>query len=286
MTKCRKKHITLLVLLSLFVIIVLWALWGNFTVKSTEITIKDSELPQAFSGFKIAHVSDLHNAEFGDNNAKLIKILKEQKPDIIAITGYLVDSDHTDIEISIEFCRQAMEIAPCYYVPGNHEAWLGDRFNELENELLDIGVNVLRNESVSLSNREDTAWIMGVDDPDFVERSSMFDLSAGIISTEIQNTNAGEGYKILLSHRPEVFETYVQEDINLVLSGHAHGGQFRIPFVGGLVAPNQGFFPEYDSGLYCKENTKMVVSRGIGNSIIPVRINNRPELVFVTLQNL
>lgn len=285
MTKCRKKHITLLVLLSLFAIIVLWAIWGNFTVKSTEIIIKDSELPQAFSGFKIAHVSDLHNAEFGDNNAKLIKILKEQKPDIIAITGDLVDSDHTDMEISIEFCGQAMEIAPCYYVPGNHEAWLGDRFNELENELLDIGVNVLRNESVSLSKGEGTVWIMGVDDPDFVERSSMFDLSAGIISTEIQNANAGEGYKILLSHRPEVFETYVQEGINLVLSGHAHGGQFRIPFVGGLVAPNQGFFPDYDSGLYSKENTKMVVSRGIGNSIIPVRINNRPELVFVTLQN-
>lgn len=285
MTKCRKKHITLLVLLSLFVIIVLWALWGNFTVKSREITIIDSVLPQAFSGFKIAHVSDLHNAEFGDNNAKLIKILKEQKPDIIAITGDLVDSDHTDMEISIEFCRQAMEIAPCYYVPGNHEAWLGDRFNELENELLDIGVNVLRNESVSLSKGNDVVWIMGVDDPDFVERSSMFDLSGGIISTEIQNANAGEGYKILLSHRPEVFETYVQEGINLVLSGHAHGGQFRIPFIGGLVAPNQGFFPEYDSGLYSKENTKMVVSRGIGNSIIPVRINNRPELVFVTLQN-
>lgn len=113
----------------------------------------------------------------------------------------------------------------------------------------------------------------------------MFDMSAGIISTEIHNAAAGEGYKILLSHRPEVFETYVDEGMNLVLSGHAHGGQVRIPFLGGLVAPNQGFFPEYDAGLYSEGETNMVVSRGVGNSIIPVRINNRPEILFITLQN-
>lgn len=285
MTKCRKKHVKLIVLLSLFALIVIWALWGNFTVKSTEIVIEDGNLPESFDGFKIAHVSDLHNARFGENNIKLIKILEEQKPDIIAITGDLVDSDHTNIDISVDFCRQALQIAPCYYVPGNHEAWLGDRFGELESKLADIGVNVLRNESIKLTKGSDTVWIMGIDDPDFADRSSLFDLSGGIISKEIEIANAGEGFKILLSHRPEVFETYVQEDINLVLSGHAHGGQVRIPFVGGLVAPNQGFFPEYDSGLYSRGNTSMVVSRGIGNSIIPMRINNRPEIVFVTLKN-
>lgn len=285
MGKNEKKHISLVVLLTLFILISIWALWGNLTVKRTELLISDPKLPETFSGFKIAHVSDLHNAEFGENNAKLIKMLKEQQPDIIAITGDLVDSDHTNMSISIDFCRQALQIAPCYYVPGNHEAWIGDSYNELESQLTDIGVNVLRNESVKLSKGSDAVWIIGVDDPDFSERSSLFNLSEEIISTEIHSANAGEGYKILLSHRPEVFEAYVQEDINLVLSGHAHGGQLRIPLIGGLVAPNQGFFPKYDAGIYSGGSTNMVVSRGIGNSIIPVRINNRPEIVFVTLRN-
>ncbi len=285
MTKCRKKYIKSAIFLSLFLVIVIWALWGNFTVKSTELIIDAQTLPHTFNGYKIAHISDLHNAEFGENNSTLIKMLQEQEPDIIAITGDLVDSDHTNMEVSVEFCRQALQVAPCYYVPGNHEAWLGERYNELENQLKDIGVNVLRNESMKLSSGNDTVWIMGVDDPDFVDRSSMFDLSDGIISKEIEKADAPLGYKILLSHRPEVFETYVQEGIDLVLSGHAHGGQVRIPFVGGLVAPNQGFFPEYDGGVYSMENTHMVVSRGIGNSIIPVRINNRPEIVFVTLHS-
>lgn len=92
-----------------------------------------------------------------------------------------------------------------------------------------------------------------------------------------------DGYTILLSHRPELFTTYTASGVDLVFTGHAHGGQFRIPFVGGLVAPNQGFFPEYDAGLYTAETTNMVVSRGVGNSIIPLRINNRPELIVVTL---
>ena len=91
-------------------------------------------------------------------------------------------------------------------------------------------------------------------------------------------------FTILLSHRPELFETYVDHDLDLVLSGHAHGGQFRLPFVGGLVAPNQGFFPEYDAGLYSMNHTNMIVSRGIGNSILPFRFNNRPEVIIIELK--
>ena len=93
-------------------------------------------------------------------------------------------------------------------------------------------------------------------------------------------------YTILLSHRPELFDLYVETEMDLVFSGHAHGGQFRLPFVGGLVAPNQGFFPKYDAGQFNEENTTMIVSRGVGNSIIPIRFNNRPEIVLVTLRNM
>ena len=97
--------------------------------------------------------------------------------------------------------------------------------------------------------------------------------------------DASDGYTILLSHRPELFDTYVDSGVDLVFSGHAHGGQFRLPFVGGLVAPNQGFFPQYDAGQFDEENTTMIVSRGVGNSIVPLRINNRPEIVVAQLKS-
>ena len=103
----------------------------------------------------------------------------------------------------------------------------------------------------------------------------------GSILTELLDEE--DGYTILLSHRPELFEVYAENNIDLIFSGHAHGGQFRIPFVGGLIAPNQGLFPKYDAGIYEEGNTTMVVSRGIGNSIVPFRINNRPEIVLVEL---
>lgn len=97
--------------------------------------------------------------------------------------------------------------------------------------------------------------------------------------------NESYSFTLLLSHRPELFEIYVNNEVDLVLSGHAHGGQFRLPFVGGLVAPNQGLFPKYDAGLYTEENTNMIVSRGIGNSILPFRFNNRPEVILIELQS-
>lgn len=105
-----------------------------------------------------------------------------------------------------------------------------------------------------------------------------------MVSTKLKNMLEQESsYSILLSHRPELFETYVACGVDLILSGHAHGGQFRLPFVGGLIAPDQGLFPKYDAGLYTDGNTNMIVSRGLGNSIIPIRFNNRPEIVLINL---
>ena len=108
----------------------------------------------------------------------------------------------------------------------------------------------------------------------------LYAVSAGI-TEDLMTEN--DCLTVLLSHRPELFDTYVQKGVNLVFSGHAHGGQIRIPFVGGLVAPGQGLFPKYDAGVFAQGNTTLIVSRGLGNSIIPLRINNRPEIVIVTL---
>lgn len=283
-TKRKTRHIVSLVLLSI-ALVGLWIVWGNCTMKTTSIAIHDGNLPAEFDHFKIAQISDLHNAEFGENHSTLLNILRKEQPDIIAITGDFVDSGHTDIDTAVSFAEQAVQIAPCYYVTGNHEAWLGDAYAGLEEQLRNCGVTVLRNESVILERGNASIELIGVDDPDFVSTESLFDLSGGILSSEIQTAKQSDGYTILLSHRPEVFDVYVEQAINLALCGHAHGGQFRLPFIGGIVAPNQGLFPKYDDGVYRDGATTMVVSRGIGNSIIPVRINNRPEVVVVSLHN-
>ena len=144
---------------------------------------------------------------------------------------------------------------------------------------------MLEDEAVSLERNGESIALMGLADPDFTVKGDMFGEVPAMVSTKLENLNDGEGggYTILLSHRPELFETYVGSGIDLVFAGHAHGGQFRLPFIGGVVAPNQGLFPEYDAGLYTDGSTNMVVSRGIGNSIIPLRFNNRPEIVLVEL---
>ncbi len=284
MKESSKKHWIWRSVLAILLLLVCWIIWGNVTVKTTVYQLSDENLPQGFEGFRIAQISDLHNAEFGKNNRTLLRALEQQRPDMIVITGDFVDSRHTDLEVSISFAEQAVKIAPCFYVTGNHEARPSVPYHELEKRLRACGVTVLRNETETILRDGDEIHLIGVDDPNFQgSDSSLFYLESGILAAEIQQAGSGEGYQILLSHRPETFDTYVESGINLAFCGHAHGGQFRLPFVGGLVAPNQGFFPKYDGGVYREGKTTMIVSRGIGNSIIPIRINNRPELVIAEL---
>ncbi|MGI5897262.1 MAG: metallophosphoesterase [Oscillospiraceae bacterium] len=271
------------VLAFVFFTTVLWTIWENRTVGITTVNVQSKNIPASFNGFKIAQISDLHNAEFGDDNKQIIGLLKKEQPDIIILTGDLLDSHHTESNIAVSFVKQAMEIAPCYYVTGNHEAQLGEQYVSFEKQLESCGVSILHNQTATIERNGEFIQILGVDDPSFSESDSMFDLNAEILSTEIERADAQKGYKILLSHRPEAFDVYVEKGIDLVFCGHAHGGQFRLPFVGGLAAPNQGLFPKYDGGTYQENRTTMLVSRGIGNSIIPFRIGNQPELVVAIL---
>lgn len=265
----------------IFLVFVIWIVWSNVTVGVTHYAVESNRLPSSFDHYKIVVVSDLHNAKFGENNSALIKQIEKETPDMIAITGDLVDSGKTDLELAGKFVEELVSIAPCYYVTGNHEAWIGPQYSELEKKLLDASVHVIRDQSVQLTRNQETIQIVGLDDPDFTDRDAMIQQS--MLETKLENMNLTEDYRILLSHRPEAFQAYVNQEMDLVLSGHAHGGQFRIPFIGGVVAPNQGVFPKYDGGIYSENHTTMVVSRGIGNSIIPIRINNRPEIVSVEL---
>ena len=280
----RKKRVLFFVVFVLVVLIV-WTLWGNTALEVNEYEVVSDRIPQDFEGFRIAQVSDLHNAEFGEGNEKLIQLLSQADPDVIVITGDLIDSRHTDIEIALDFARQAVKIAPVYYVSGNHEARVHE-YEDLKIGLAEAGVVILENQKVQITREGESITLMGIADPSFQE-DYLFGDSESVVRQAIEDLqNESDGYTILLSHRPELFDLYVDTGMDLVFSGHAHGGQFRLPFVGGLVAPNQGFFPKFDEGRFSEENTTMIVSRGVGNSIIPVRFNNRPEIVLVTLRNM
>lgn len=278
----KKKAARRLLAVSLFALL-LWTIWGNTALMVNTITIADSRIPAAFSGFRIAQISDLHNAEFGKDNAKLFKRLSECEPDIIAVTGDLVDMNHTDLDVAITFAQKAIRIAPVYYVTGNHEAHL-PQYDALRDGLEAAGVILLDDKALQLEHGGDKITIAGLSDPDFRTRYDMFEETSATGAAFKKQIHEDQGYTILLSHRPELFESYVSCGADLVFSGHAHGGQFRLPFVGGLIAPNQGLFPKHDAGLYIDGDTQMVVSRGIGNSIIPVRFHNRPEIVLAVLQ--
>ena len=282
MTIKKKRIIVFAVVATILLGLIIWTAWGNTALELNHYTISSDRLTEAFDGYRIAHVSDLHNTEMGKDNEKLLDMLQEADPDIIAITGDIIDSRNTDIDVALQFTKDAMEIAPCYYVTGNHEARVSE-YDELKEGMIELGVVVLEDGRIELEQSGETITLLGVKDPSF-QTDYLFGDSETVMQSKLQEIVNEEGsYTILLSHRPELFEVYTESKVDLVLSGHAHGGQFRLPFVGGLVSPNQGLFPKYDAGLYTEENTNMIVSKGIGNSILPFRFNNRPEVILIDL---
>lgn len=274
----KRRVIVLIIAAVLVPALLIWLLWANSSPAATQVTVASGALPGAFEGFKIAHVSDLHNAVFDRKNEKLLSLIRAAEPDIIAITGDLIDSRHTDIDSALAFVEAAAEIAPVYYVTGNHESRLD--FDEIEPRLIAAGGRVLRNEAEYIERGGEHIRLAGIDDPSFIRTGGTAEERA---AAELEQLGDGGTFTVLLAHRPELVEVYAEYGAGLVLSGHAHGGQVRLPLLGGLYAPGQGLLPEYDSGLYSLGETQMVVSRGLGNSVAPLRVNNRPELVIVTL---
>ncbi|SCG84189.1 hypothetical protein DW1_2629 [Proteiniborus sp. DW1] len=273
------KLITI-ILVIIIGLIIFFYLQNNW-ISKTRLKVSFQGLPKNFEGFRIVHISDLHNKSFGKEQQYLIKQIKDEKPDIIIITGDLIDSRRYNEYIAMQFINEAVEIAPVYYVTGNHELRSG-KFNSLEKQLINAGVGVLRNSWEEIDIEGQSIIIAGVDDP-YTGIRYREPIVIDKYLQEVQNDLDENSFKILLSHRPEKIEAYAAYGFDLVFSGHAHGGQFRIPFLGGLVVPNQGFFPKYTSGIHNMENTTMIISRGLGNSIIPQRIFNRPEIIIAEL---
>ena len=285
MMKTKKKFIVLAAIVAILILLIIWIAYGNTDLEIYKYNVKSEDIPSEFDNFRIVQISDLHNTEFGENNEKLLLMLKQADADIIAITGDMIDSRNTGVDVAISFAQKAVNIAPVYYVNGNHESRVLGEYEKLKQGLTDAGVTILENSSADITIGDETISLIGINDPTFrmelVDDTMEQNIAHQLVSVIPDNDN----YKVLLAHRPEYFDVYAG-NVDLVLSGHAHGGQFRIPFIGGLVAPGQGFFPEYYEGSHIKENTEMIVSRGIGNSIIPFRINNKPEIIVAELTKI
>lgn len=281
----KKRYKKLLIISALAIGISAFSYVQNNLISVSKISITSSKIPSNFKGFKIVQLSDLHSKKFGENQEVLIEKVKNLNPEIIVITGDLVDSKRYDAAASLRIMKELVKYYPVYFVTGNHESWSG-RYDNLEKELKRQNVIVLRNEHVRIQKDGQEIYLLGIDDPAFTVKNNDENEEITTVKNEVvkaKNTIGSDGYKLLLSHRPELLQVYAEQQIDLVLSGHAHGGQVRLPFIGGLVAPNQGVLPKYTAGLYEEQNTSMIVSRGLGNSVIPQRVFNRPEIVVVQL---
>lgn len=279
MSKRRLIRWNLVMLILLFLLIFVY--YQNNALQVNHYVSSSTKIPPSFDQYKIVHLSDLHSKRFYKNQSRLVNKVRKATPDMIVFTGDVVDQKRYNEENSMMLMQELVEIAPVYFVTGNHEWWSG-KYDSLERKLIDTGVHVLRNGREEVFVDQDSIHLIGIDDPAIDRSLGEEQVTEEAIKIAIDGLEM-ESYTILLAHRPEHFSLYVHNGFDLILAGHAHGGQFKLPFVGGVVAPNQGFFPTYVSGKYEEENSTMIVNRGLGNSIIPIRLFNRPEIGVVTL---
>lgn len=240
--------------------------------------VKSTSIPAGFNGFKILQISDLHCAKFGDKQEGLINKVKAEKPDIIVLTGDMIDENIGDMKAISILLDGITAIAPVYSVSGNHDKWYSG-FNNLQKLFVDKKVTLLENRFEKIKRNGSNINIIGISDPDVWD-----DRKAEQYLEQHMNTlKPSAGYNILLFHRANMFESIKGKGYQLVLAGHMHGGQVQIPFIGGLKSPHGQWFPKFAQGMYKEDGTIMIVSRGLGNAVAIPRIFNPPELVTVTL---
>ena len=263
---------------------VFWFRWQCWGLQTTHTEAELNGLPGEFDGYKIVHLSDLHGHEYGEGNVDLLAMVAGEKPDLIVVTGDLIDQE-SQMQMVPALARSLAAIAPTWYVTGNHEWSLGTaKVKELKNLLAQCGVTVLSNQYEILERNGAQIVLAGVDDPNgYADQKTPEELYA-----QIENQAPGL-FTVLLAHRNDRFGQYAAAGYDFVMSGHGHGGIVRLPFAGGLLGTDREFFPEWTSGLYTLGDSTLFVSRGLGNNTVPFqgfRIFNRPELAVITLKEI
>ena len=267
-----KKQRWLLGVLAAVLVFGALALDSRLKVVAYEVATAEVSWP-----VRLAVLTDLHSCAYGENQQRLLRAVEAQKPDLVVLVGDIVD-DVLPEENAWTTVEALAGKCPCFYVTGNHEWWTGE-IERICAQMTSCGVTVLRGDGGEVTVQGETLSLWGIDDPESGESGAQL----RAVGEQAQE----DGFHILLAHRPEQIENYVNYPFDLILSGHAHGGQWRLPgLVNGLYAPHQGLFPEYAGGRYDLEDTVFLVSRGLAREstrVIP-RIFNRPELVMVEIR--
>ncbi len=288
--KVKRKNILIVVIL-LVIIAAANIYFDNNFLEVSQYTVTSNKIPPSFEGYKILQLSDLHSKNFGNRNNKLIKKINSENPDIVVMTGDMVNTKDTDFEVFINLAEQISKRYDTYYIVGNHEQNLNDdRRKILIDKLNKIGIRVLDNEKVTITRGTESINLYGLwfalryyKDLNNEYTKDVF-FGAKQIQTILGNLDI-DSYNILLTHNPLYADTYSNWGADLTLSGHIHGGMIRIPFIGGLLSPERKFFPKYDAGKYQVNGKILIVNRGLGNGDFGIRVFNRPEISVITLSD-
>lgn len=275
--KSKKRRTRQCVYLLIAALLGVFVWWNNCALSISRVEIRAGVEEE----MRILHLSDLHGARFGWEQGRITEYAEELAPDVIVLTGDFVDAQHDERAALVLIERLAL-IAPVYCVTGNHEELerragtgtyerLLEAVEGMENASFLRGETILLEGGISLTGADDIPFSGGMSGyPAYIE---------GL------GEKAEGAFRVLLAHRPEMFEAYAGAGFDLTLTGHAHGGQIRLPTLCGLAAPGQGILPEYDAGLFEYENGEMMyVNRGLGNSVFPIRVFNRPEMTLIEIR--
>ena len=288
-----KKRIVFCVLM--FVNVVISAMFISYIISLFKIDVSkyevaSSKVPKAFDGFKILQLSDLHNRRFNKNNKKIVKTIEKQKPDIIVMTGDMVSSNSTGFSNFFSLVEELDGKYPIYYIFGNHEQRLSvEKQAIIIGKLREYGVKVLNNQHESITKNDESIEIFGLKQEliyytNYLKSKKTYSYETKDMENAIRKADSKK-FNILLAHNPLYFETYEKWGADLVFSGHVHGGIIQIPFIGGFLSPERKLFPKYSGGEYEINDSKMIVSRGLGYTKINLRFFNNPEICVVELKS-
>lgn len=285
---------TILILICIFILICIYLSHNINTLEIAQYTIKNKKIPKEFDGYNIVQISDLHSKSFGKNNIKLLQKIKSLNPDIIVITGDLVDGENNNYDIALNFMKELTKLYKVYYIIGNHEQKAlikkyKQEYIKYFEELNQIDFINLDDDKVKIQKNNSKINLYGLTVP-YSCYKYLFDdkeittIDSKFLEQKLGDLNKNE-FNILLAHTPFYFNAYEKWGADLTLCGHVHGGVVRLPFIGGLLSPDRKFFPKYDLGKYEKNNSTMIVSKGLGGSKVLIRINCKPEIVSIKLKS-
>ena len=275
-----------LIAISSLVIISTLIYFENVLIKVSNFKIKSDKIPKEFNNFKIVHLSDFHSYGFGKDNVKMLKKINDEHPNIIVMTGDMVNKYDTNFEKFLNLAEALSKSYEIYYIVGNHEVRLRkDDLSFIVQKLKEFGVKILSDDKITIMRKKDYINIYGIDIPLSYYKIINKPSNVEEVITGILNKCNEKEYNILLAHNPLYFEAYSKQNIDLTLSGHVHGGMIRLPFIGAILSPERKLFPKYSSGIYEINNKKLIVNRGLGHSRPGIRLFNRREIVSITLLN-